>query len=411
MFVSFDYADVPSDSRLQLRLERDGLVVVDTDEAWEQGRGTRGSANLLISDDPHVLVPGSYQLKVMLAGQTLGGRFAISATRGEPGAHLIADQFDDNLLNWEEFVGEEAAAEIQDGRLVIGNYVAGVYSWSALPPLLEDFDLSVDAWQTAGPTDGYYGVVFRSKEERHYLFLVSVEGYFEVGISTDDSYESLISYRQSSAIKLGAEVNHLRVAAQGDHFAFYVNGERVATLADDRLKRGAIGLVSGDNDRTGMASAFDNLLITLPLEAVEVLPTPTVPPAPRATAVPAPTSTPEAPPLVTLLEETRNHAFAIGGAMDRIYHEGRPEACAPLLSDYYAIVNAPAFDVSSQPSNVQTAYALYRDAIGIIADKIGKIRDICESGGGTIGGLDFDVCRMAVNDAIDRLSAALSYLQ
>lgn len=104
--------------------------------------------------------------------------------------------------------------------------------------------------------------------------------------------------------------------------------------------------------------------------------------------------------------------FDIGGAIDRLYQGSGYEACEPLLEDYFAVVNAPVLDVSGQPSYIQTAYALYRDALTFIADpnKVDKIRVVYERGGGTLGNLDFDVARIAVNDSASRLGQALQIL-
>ena len=60
---------------------------------------------------------------------------------------------------------------------------------------------------------------------------------------------------------------------------------------------------------------------------------------------------------------------------------------------------------------MQGAYGLYREGVAIIVDKISKIRDVCESGGGTMSPLDFDVSRIAVNDASGRLGTAIGMLQ
>jgi len=103
--------------------------------------------------------------------------------------------------------------------------------------------------------------------------------------------------------------------------------------------------------------------------------------------------------------------YNLGGAMDRLYQGAGSEACAPFLADFYAVTNAPTFDVSAQPSNVQTAYALYRDGIAIIADRVNSIRLVCEAGGGYVNPLDFDIARTAVNDAGGRLGEALNLLQ
>ena len=143
-------------------------------------------------------------------------------------------------------------------------------------------------------------------------------------------------------------------------------------------------------------------------------PTPTFTATPRVTNTPRATSTPTkppVPPLLDLVTKTRVSVDNIGGALDRLYHGSGAESCGPLLADYYAVVGAPVLDVSGQPGNVQNAYGLYRAAIAIIVDKISKIRDVCEGGGGSMSPLDFDVSRMAINDASGMLGTAIGLLQ
>lgn len=132
--------------------------------------------------------------------------------------------------------------------------------------------------------------------------------------------------------------------------------------------------------------------------------------ATRTPVRPSATPVPSTPPLANTVQTTLNRVNSLGGALDRLYWDGGAEACKPILSDYYGIANAPTYDVSAQPANVQNAYASYREAVSIITQKFSVIRSVCESGGGTISRLDFDVARMAINDAADRLNAALRAL-
>jgi hypothetical protein len=117
------------------------------------------------------------------------------------------------------------------------------------------------------------------------------------------------------------------------------------------------------------------------------------------------------PPLLTIVETTLNHVHAIGGAMDRLYHGGEAEACEPLLVDFYGVVDAPTLDVTGEPAWMIDAYLMYREAVDIIVEKVGVIRDTCEAGGGSVGDLAFDVARMGVNDAGSRLEGALQLLR
>lgn len=96
--------------------------------------------------------------------------------------------------------------------------------------------------------------------------------------------------------------------------------------------------------------------------------------------------------------------------MDRIYGGSGGEACAPFLADYYGITNGPSYDVTGQPAATQGAYGLYRQAIGIIADRVRSIQEVCTAGGGSISNLNFNNARSAINDAGDLIGQALQLM-
>jgi hypothetical protein len=152
----------------------------------------------------------------------------------------------------------------------------------------------------------------------------------------------------------------------------------------------------------------------LPTDTPTDTPTPSRTPTLRFTNTPRNTATPTkppTPPLLTTITDIRVHVDNIGGAIDRLYHGSGVEACAPLLTDYYAVVNAPVYDVSGQPGNVQGAYGMYRQGVAIVAEKIAKIRDICEAGGGTMSELDFAISRTSIADASNLMGTAIGLLQ
>jgi hypothetical protein len=128
---------------------------------------------------------------------------------------------------------------------------------------------------------------------------------------------------------------------------------------------------------------------------------------------PKPTATKkvEQPPLHDSIAKARDAVEAIGGAMDRIYHGGGAEACGPFMSSYLTILKSPTYDVSTQPANVQGAYARYRQGVEYLAgSKVTQIAKICLQGGGSIGGLDFNEARQSVNTAGGMLTEALATL-
>ena len=136
-------------------------------------------------------------------------------------------------------------------------------------------------------------------------------------------------------------------------------------------------------------------------------PKPTRTKGPAPTAVLKATTAPQTPPLVNTLFQTLKHIQDIGGAMDRIYGGGGAEACAPFLADYNGIVNWPVYDMTGQSGATQSAYGLYRQAIGIIADRVRSIQEVCAAGGGGISNHNFNNARAAINDAGDLIGQAL----
>jgi hypothetical protein len=97
----------------------------------------------------------------------------------------------------------------------------------------------------------------------------------------------------------------------------------------------------------------------------------------------------------------------IGGVMDGMYR-GTPGSCDALRANYQLVVNAPTYDVSAQPANVQGGYGLYRQAIDIIVEKIAPFDQICAAGGGRVDALMFDLARGKITEAGGLLTVAFN---
>ena len=95
--------------------------------------------------------------------------------------------------------------------------------------------------------------------------------------------------------------------------------------------------------------------------------------------------------------------------MDGMYR-GQSGSCEALRASYRTVINAPAYDVSAQPPNVQGAYGLYRQAIAIIVERISPYDQMCVSGGGKVGQLAFDVARGKINEVGSMLTTAFNMI-
>lgn len=204
----------------------------------------------------------------------------------EPGALLYVTTFDDFNDEWDLFRGTKAA-QVVAGQLQVNIGVAndGAFSW--LDRAFSDFDVTVQATQLAGPDDNGYGVVFRHQDEKHfYWFLISGDGYYKITRQNGDEVRTLTAdWRRSVYINLGQGApNAIRVVAQGDHFAFYINGHRLIDLClgervvastceggelsdvliDPTFPYGHVGVAAYAYSQPGVLVGFDNLVVVGP---------------------------------------------------------------------------------------------------------------------------------------------------
>ena len=132
-----------------------------------------------------------------------------------------------------------------------------------------------------------------------------------------------------------------------------------------------------------------------PTNTPVVKPTQAVTTTPRITTVPKPTVTKGTSPssevsvsskpstLQKSAQQSLDTILAMTGILNQML-SGGAELCAPLQEKYQSIHNAPQYDVSGQPSQIQQAYALYRQAIDLVDTRALTIQE-CGKGGGPIG--------------------------
>jgi hypothetical protein len=267
MYLSFDYANVPADADFQLQLVRGNYEVFKRKLPWTGNLS--GTLTQLISDDPRALVPGRYIVNITLERATAKGFFNISETSALPGARLLVENFQDDLLGWGLQSDADGMAEIGEGRLRLRTKSKRGLALAEPPIELRNFDLSVDMQFEAGPPHTESTILIRDD----YWFTIYAYGFFEVD-SVNSGFKPLIPLRRSAAIKSFGETNRLRVIAEDEKYAFYINDILVGTFTGDQSGLGRIGFVVRDFDQSQLVSAsFSNLTITLPKEKVAAQPT------------------------------------------------------------------------------------------------------------------------------------------
>jgi len=228
---------------------------------------TEGQGYIYVKGDGSVTTP---------EGETivLGSGSSQEQTSGFQDWRLfLSDNFDSFELEWP--TGEDNDSD----QLGLYEISGGVYSWtieslngyvgnSQIPTLDDfgDFYASVDVEKISGAEDASYGMIFRVDIDWYYYeFLICVDwGEFNINLFQNEEWIVLTDWTESSAINIDGP-NQLAVLAEGSQFQFFINGDLVAELENDRIPLGGVGL-TGEVYDTGdkVTIHFDNFKVYLP---------------------------------------------------------------------------------------------------------------------------------------------------
>ncbi len=123
----------------------------------------------------------------------------------------------------------------------------------------------------------------------------------------------------------------------------------------------------------------------------------------RATGLPANAS------LVEAVTRVRLSTASLLKALEDLLHDD--QACGPFITEYNILLQAPTYDVSTQPTNVQGAYSLYRRAIEMTLDKTKFVVEVCNTGGEKLHNLNHQIAIETSREAVGYLDQALVTLQ
>jgi formylglycine-generating enzyme required for sulfatase activity len=119
------------------------------------------------------------------------------------------------------------------------------------------------------------GVIFRVRDREHfYALLIDPRGgeYTVRKYEAENKWSELIPWSPSALIKEKAEINHLRVDADGDKFSISLNGEPLDNFTDSSYGLGMIGMITVNIDANSPHAHFDNLKVWSRDPAAEPVP-------------------------------------------------------------------------------------------------------------------------------------------
>ena len=144
-----------------------------------------------------------------------------------------------------------------------------------------NFIVEADARVVLNTSEMFYGFVVRVNPSDQRRFEISNLSEFSIYRDLNQKAISLL-FDQGPVKGITGKRDHLKVIAQGDQFAFYVNDLLIGSVTDSGPTRGRVGLEFGSFDANGSV-AFSNFKLT----QINV-PFPMPPPSAQAAPVPPP---------------------------------------------------------------------------------------------------------------------------
>jgi hypothetical protein len=178
---------------------------------------------------------------------------------------LFDEQFADNQMGWPS--NPQSTGWLGDNvySLFARQPSQFVALGAPLPGSLHDVVVTAIFRKVGGPPGGGYGVIVRdqgpgprdgsSQSGRFYVLEASDRG--EVGIwrRENDRWIDLLPWTGSEAVRQGTGTNQLTAQAVGQRLTFLVNGTQVASLEDEVLADGRVGVfIGGDFNEVALES-------------------------------------------------------------------------------------------------------------------------------------------------------------
>jgi hypothetical protein len=184
------------------------------------------------------------------------------------GSVLYQDDFSRSSSGWETRQRSDAIFEYRDGEYAMLLLAPHTSAWSTPGLGVGDVRVEVDARQTGGSTDNFYGVICRYQDDGNFAFLIaSSDGFAGIGEYRDGSRELLSGSAMlpADSIAPGGLSNHLTAECLTDALRMYINGILAAEVASaSPVSEGDVGLIVGSYDEPGVEMAFDNFSARAP---------------------------------------------------------------------------------------------------------------------------------------------------
>ncbi|MBN1948662.1 MAG: hypothetical protein JW784_02865 [Candidatus Cloacimonetes bacterium] len=159
---------------------------------------------------------------------------------------VFEDYFTDNSNSWYTGEDEEMTTRIENGKYLFQNKTDGdYYVWNrAYLDDGEDFNITTRIRHTGGVDDYGYGLVWGMEDiDNHYYFLISHNGYYQIGKYKEGEIYIKVEWTQNAYINTQSINNKLTLRKVGDQLKFYINDNYVNQIQFESFFANSLGFV------------------------------------------------------------------------------------------------------------------------------------------------------------------------
>jgi hypothetical protein len=147
---------------------------------------------------------------------------------------IFKEDFNDNLNKWKLYDSPSARTTVNTGIFIL-EHKRNDGAWSSTVPVdldpASNFVIDSKVTKVFGVNNYGYGLTWGGKNSGNlYVFLITANGYFQIGKTVNGRYENIVDWTESSAINRNNAQNILRIEKNGNQMFFSINGRRVTNL-------------------------------------------------------------------------------------------------------------------------------------------------------------------------------------
>jgi len=181
------------------------------------------------------------------------------------GTVLFQDEFDASTTGWDRFANDGGIMDYFEGGFRILVQQPGLNFWSTAQKNYGDVRIEADVLKLAGPDENRMGVMCRYQGGNYYFFIISNDGYYAIGKFIKGQTTLLgQSEMQASPVVQPNMINRFRVDCIGSTLTFTLNSTQLATVQDDDLQSGDVGVLAGTFSQPGVDVSFDHFVVMQP---------------------------------------------------------------------------------------------------------------------------------------------------